>query len=85
MERAEHHEDEVHPEVVDLEDLRLGQGEHEDPDELGKGDAVEDGGSHPRKGNLRPEGLGAIGNGESPYDMDAELQGDTDGHGQVRQ
>ncbi len=31
----------VHAEVEDLEDLRLGEGQHHDPSELGQGDAGE--------------------------------------------
>ena len=42
----------VHPEVVDLKDLRLGEEEDKDPDELGEGDAAHHGGPHVGQGRV---------------------------------
>ena len=36
---ADEDDAQVHPEVEDLEDLRLGEGQHDDPAELGQRDA----------------------------------------------
>ncbi len=38
---ADQDDAQVHAEVEDLEDLRLGEGQHHDPSELGQGDAGE--------------------------------------------
>ena len=40
----------VHPEVIDLKDLRLGKEEDEDTDELGEGDAADHRGPHVGQG-----------------------------------
>ena len=39
---ADEDDAQVHPEVEDLEDLRLGERQHHDPAELGQRDAGED-------------------------------------------
>ena len=42
VERAPDQHAHVHPEVVDLEDLRVGEQQHKDTEELCHGDATED-------------------------------------------
>ena len=81
---ADEHDPEVHAEEEDLEDLRLGEPQHDDPAELGEGDPREDGAPHVDEGGLGPrDAVAVVVEREGADDVGAELDGDADGHDEV--
>ncbi len=54
MRSPDEHDAQIHAEVEDFEDLRLGEGQDDDAAELGQGDAGQDGAPHVGQGVAGP-------------------------------
>ena len=71
------------PKVVQPEELARRPGQDEDADELGDGNAREDGGAHGLHGHRDALLTAASGVGEGGGDVHAELDAEARGHGEV--